>query len=406
MLERLQYLNLWQKLSADKEMIFISGPRQSGKTTLSKQIQQHYPNHLHVNWDKSGDKRKLIRNPTFFQDLNRVDASKPLVVFDELHKYKDWKNYLKGIYDEFAGEYQFLVTGSGRLDVYRKGGDSLAGRYFLFHLFPFTLSELSAQQQGIPQPKKNWLFDLDSSSSKETKNIWETLFQVGGFPEPFVKARADFYQLWVQTYTQQILQEEIRNLADIRAMNTLSLLYSLLPVKIGSPLSLNSLAGDLQVSFDSVKKWLSLMEATFMIFKITPWTTRIHRAIEKEKKYYLFNYAEIEDEGTRFENMVALELWRLIACWNEAGFGRYALHYLRNKEKLEVDFLIAESNKPILLIETKFSDESPNKNLIFFQNQLHVPALQLIQKDNIYKKIKNNDDRLMIVTAYRWFSRF
>jgi hypothetical protein len=247
---------------------------------------------------------------------------------------------------------------------------------------------------------------LDSSSLKEAKNIWETLFQVGGFPEPFIKARADFYHLWVQSYTQQVLQEEIRNLAEIRAMNTLGLLYSLLPAKIGSPLSFNSLAGDLQVSFDSVKKWLSLLEATFMVFKITPWTTRIHRAIEKEKKYYLFNYAEIPDPGARFENMIALELWRLIACWNEAGFGRYTLHYLRNKEKQEVDFLIAEGHKPLLLIEAKFADESANKNLLFFQNQLHVPALQLVQKENIYKKMKTGNDRLMILTAYRWLSSF
>ncbi|MCP5107550.1 MAG: ATP-binding protein [bacterium] len=404
MIERSSYLKLWDTLASDKSMVLMTGPRQSGKTTLSGQIQEQFKNSLYFNWDIISNKRKLLGDPTFFQEINRVDASTPLVILDEIHKYKDWKNYLKGVYDEFAGEYKFLVTGSGRLDVFRKGGDSLAGRYFMFHLFPFTISELTKSGEGVPGNASDWITGFDLNEKKEISSTWQTLFRVGGFPEPFLKGSNDFYNRWVQTYIHQVIREEVRNFADVKSIDTIELLYSLLPSKVGSPFSMNSVAQDLQVSFDSIKSWLSLLETVFLVFKIPPWTAKISRAILKEKKWYLYNYAEIPDEGIRFENMVALELKRLIYYWNESGAGRFSLHYIRNKEKQEVDFLVAENNQPVLLIEAKASQDSAAKNLFYFQELLNIPAVQLVNKEGVYKKIKNGNNYLLIVSAQSWLS--
>ena len=409
MIERNDYLHLWHKLAADKSMVFMTGPRQSGKTTLSEQIQKRFKNSVYSNWDIIDHKRKITQNPTFFQEMNRVDDSTPLVIFDEIHKYKNWKNYLKGLYDEFADEYKFLVTGSGRLDVFRKGGDSLAGRYFMFHLFPFTISELTKKKDTvIPKKSADWLNGVvpGNGNEKESASTWEILFNLGGFPEPFLKGSDDFYNLWTQTYIQQVIREEVRNFSDVKNIDTIELLYSILPSKVGSPFSINSVAQNLQVSFDSVKSWLSLLEKVFMVFKIPPWTAKISRAILKEKKWYLYNYAEIPDKGIRFENMVAIELNRLIFYWNELGAGRFSLHYIQDKDKSEVDFLVAEKNQPLLLIEAKASQETPSKNLYHFQQVLDVPAVQLVNKERIYKKIKNGSNYIYIVSAHRWLSGF
>ncbi len=404
MLERKLYIDLWESLSSEKQMIFLSGPRQVGKTTLAKFIAGRYSNKYYFNWDIISNKGLLIKDPTFFQHMNRVDSTKPIVILDEIHKYRQWKNYLKGIYDEFKNEYIFLVSGSGRLDTYQKGGDSLAGRYFKFHLFPFTIAELSRENRTFNDFIDNPLKDFDINKKLSTKKIWNALFNTGGFPEPFVKGTKVFLTRWSSNYYHQIVREDIRNVSDIRKINSVDLLFSLLPSKVGSPLSINNLAQDIQTAFDSIKSWLALFESFYLIFMISPWTRKISRAISKEKKLYLFNYTEIQDKGSMFENMVALELFRAINNWNDYGLGRFTLHFIRNKEKEEVDFLIADKNNPVLLVETKFSDEAVSKSLLHFQNYLDVPAVQLVNSENTYRYFKNGKNNVLIVTAHQWLS--
>jgi len=403
-LKRNSYIALWNDLSSDKSMVFLSGPRQVGKTTLTKEIASAFSNSVYFNWDFVKHKQMLIKNPAFFEHLNRKDESAPLVIFDEIHKYKRWKNYLKGTYDQFSQNYKFLVSGSGRLDIYQKGGDSLAGRYFQFHLFPFTVAELSKEKRKFGEFIKNPLSGFDINHSASTKKIWTRLFRNGGFPEPYLKNSLSFYNKWAVNYSARLIREDIRSLHNIKDIGNIELLFSLLPSRVGAPVSLNNLAGELQVNFGSVKKWLNLFESFYLIFKIAPWTKKISRSILKEKKIYLFNYPEIEDESSRFENMAALELTRAIHYWNEAGRGRFTLHYIRNKEKKEVDFLIADKNKPVLLIETKLNETAPSKNLIDFQNVLNIPAVQLVNKDSVFKIVKNNQNKILIVTAHQWLS--
>lgn len=404
MLIRTQYLKAWQELSSEKSMVFLSGPRQAGKTTLSKLMAESFSNSLYFNWDIHSDRSLLFEDPYFFEQIERKDDSIPLIIFDEIHKYKNWKNYLKGIYDQFAAEYKFLVSGSGRLDLYQKGSDSLAGRYFYFHLFPLTVAELSKNRRKFSEFIKSPLNGFDLNDRASTRQVWSALLDIGGFPEPFVKGKKSFWTKWSGAYARQIIREDIRSISDIKNVDNMEVLFSLLPSKVGSPFSINNIAGDLQVAFDTVKNWLRLFDIFYLTFRISPWTSKIPRSILKEKKLYLFNYPEIQNAADRFENMVALELSRAIHTWNEYGYGRFALHYLRNKDKQEVDFLISEQNKPVLLVETKLSDDTLAKNLVNFQNILHIPAVQLVQKENVFKYLKNGQDKALIVTAHQWLS--
>jgi len=397
------YIDVWRNLIKDKEMIFVSGPRQVGKTTLSKQIARDFTNSIYFNWDIISHKRLLIKNPTFFENFNRKDSSIPLVIFDEIHKYKQWKNYLKGIYDQFRQNYRFLVTGSGRLDLYQKGGDSLAGRYLQFRLFPFTVAELSKRRsfrEFIANPLKNF----EINDTKKTSRIFSRLFDFGGFPEPFIKRKKTFYERWAGSYSLQIIREEIRSLKDIRDISNMEVLFSLLPSRVGAPLSIKNLSDEIGVSFGSIKNWLDVFEKFYLVFMISPWTKKISRAIKKEKKLYLFNWPEIKNLGFRFENLVAVEILRAIFTWNAYGFGRFTLHYIRNKDKQEVDFLIAEKNKPVLLIEVKFSQDVPDATLYNFQNILDVPAVQLVFREGVFKIIKNKKRDILVITAHRWLS--
>ena len=403
MINRSIYWDLWQELSSGKQMVFLSGPRQVGKTTLAKNIAKTFKNKIYFNWDIPKDKRILINNPTFFENVSRVDSSMPLVILDEIHKYRQWKNYLKGLYDQFAEDYKFIVSGSGRLDIRVKGGDSLAGRYFQLHLFPFTVTELSARKRTFNEFFETPLEHFDINK-KNSYKIWLKLFSMGGFPEPFVKGEKRFLTRWTANYIKQIVREDIVSFHDIKNTENMELLFALLPSRVGSPLSMNNLSEDIQVSFGSIKNWLKLFETFYLIFRIAPWTKKISRAILREKKLYLFNYTEIEEDGHKFENMVALELLRAVYNWNEYGYGRFTLHYIRNKEKEEVDFLIARNNKPILLVETKLSEDNPVKSLVKFQNILNIPAVQLINKEGVFKYIKNNKNKILIVTASEWLS--
>lgn len=404
MLDRLIFLNVWKELSAEKSMIFLAGPRQSGKTTLSRLIAEGFVNSLYFNWDIPDDRSMFVASPTFFETLERKDLSTPLIILDEIHKYKDWKNYLKGIYDKYHGKFKFLITGSGRLDIYQKGGDSLAGRYYIFHLPPFTISELGNRNMQINEFLSNPLY-IGMERSAELKEIWETLSNLSGFPEPYAAGKEIRYRRWSNTYSHQLIREDVREMTEIKSVTEIETLYYLLPSKVGSPLSVSSLAGNIGVAYNSVRNWLEIFERFYIVFSIPTWIGKVSRSILKERKYYLWDYPKIKDLSARFENMVAAELWRAVTLWNDMGYGSFSLHFIRNKEKQEVDFLIANDREPFLLIEAKMSDAQPSKSLIAFQRALNVPAVQLTNAGETFRLIPNGENNILIAPAYQWLSQ-
>jgi predicted AAA+ superfamily ATPase len=401
--KRKPYLSAWEELSGNKTMIFLAGPRQAGKTTLAKMIAGSFSNSLYWNWDIPDHRKLFIEDPAFFTGLVRKDSTKPLIIFDEIHKYRDWKNYLKGVYDQFSEEYKFLVSGSGRLDLYQRGGDSLAGRYYLFHLFPFTMAEISGGNRRLSDFLKNPL-ELSMKDAKQRENSWRQLADLSGFPEPFLSGRKTTYRRWSNTYSRQLIREDIRDLTQIKSVQDVETLYMLLPSKIGSPLSVPSIAENVKVSYNTVRSWLDILERFYLVFSIPTWTGKIARAIQKERKYYLWDYAKIDSAAARFENMVACDLWRATTLWSDLGMGNFSLHFIKDKEKREVDFLIVKDGKPFLLVEAKLSETQPAKALIAFQKSMRIPAVQLHEGSEGYRMIPNGSDKLLIAPAWHWLA--
>jgi hypothetical protein len=364
-------------------------------------IAAEFTNRLYFNWDNPEDRTRLLSNPFFFQEIERRNGSVPFLVFDEIHKYKDWKNYLKGVYDRFSKEFKFLVSGSGRLDIYQKGGDSLAGRYYLFHLWPFSLVELSGSRRDFDHFRSHPL-EVITERSVERQGVWSTLERFSGFPEPYLIGRDASYRRWSNAYSQQLIREDIRDLTHIQAVGDLETLYHLLPLKVGSPISVPSLSSVLKLSYNTIRNWLSSFERFFLIFSLTPWTRKISRAIQKERKIYLWDIPRIKDPAARFENMVALELFRAVTLWNDMGWGKFSLHFIKNKEQQEVDFLLADENQPFLLIETKLSETQPSPALLKFQAFLEIPAIQLTNKPGGYRRLSKDGQKILVVPAWQW----
>lgn len=382
-------------------MVFLAGPRQAGKTTLAKMIAEGFANNLYCNWDIPEHRVRLLQDPTFFTSLTRRDQSRPFVIFDEIHKYSDWKNYLKGVYDQFGDDYLFLVTGSGRLDLYQKGGDSLAGRYLLFYLWPFTVGEMEGGTRTLGDFLRDPLL-VDTGNAAHLRGVWDSLEALSGFPEPFLSGRDATYRRWSAAYGQRLIREDIRELTEVRSIGEMETLYHLLPSRVGSTLSLPSLANDLKVAYVTVQNWLMLFERFFLTFSLSTWTERIARAIHKERKVYLLDAPRIKDPAARFENMVAIELWRAVTCWNAMGEGNFTLHFVRDKEHREVDFLIANDREPFLLVECKLNDQQPSKSLFVMQKKLRVPAIQLVRDAEGFRNYDNDGLPLVVAAASQW----
>ena len=403
---RLAYQRLWKDLSAEKSMIFLSGPRQVGKTTFMQEIiAPSYPHTSYFNWDILDNKKTLLQDPYFFQSVDIEGPGRPLVILDEIHKYRQWKNYLKGVYDKFHDRFSFAILGSGRLDISKRAGDAMTGRFLEMHLFPFTAAELSSSDTEIQQFLKDPFSGMDFPDASQSASVWKELFNLGGFPEPFLSGKESTWRRWSANYGRQIIREDIRSMNEIRRIDDIETLFSLLSARAGSPISINNLATDLQVSFPAVKNWLDLFDFFYLTFRISPWTKKVSRAILKEKKLYLFNYPLIADAAARFENMVALELLRAVRSWNEWGWGDFGLHYLRNKEKKEVDFLLTKDHAPLLLIETKLTDTTPAPALLEFQSVFKIPAIQLVHTPGTVRRIiSGKSGRQGVFSASRWLA--
>lgn len=386
-----------------QKMAFLTGPRQVGKTTLAQGYQKQFAQSFYFNWDDLHHQKMLAKEPYFFEKQNR-DPQKPfLVVLDEIHKYARWKNYLKGAFDSFGKEFLFLVTGSGRLDLFKKGGDSLLGRYFSVKLFPLSVGELEASFPSLADFKSR-LGEMPEDSKKR-RGIYEQLFEMSGFPEPFLKAEKKFYHLWFKERKSLLLREDIRNAAGVREISLLEIFSHLIPDRIGSPLSLNALREDVGVAFETVRDWTLLLEQFYYLFRLTPYSKKVARALRKETKVYLYDWVEVEDAAFRFENMVALHLWKAVTLWQDQGEEALSLHYLRDKDRREVDFVLVHKKTPFCLIECKSAAEDLSPSLVYFQNKLKVPmAVQLVHQPGVCKKMKDGNLTRWIVSADRWLA--
>lgn len=361
------------------KMVFITGPRQVGKTILpallAKKMGYEETEVFYLNWDQPED-RKLIRSGNFayFREmLSNTIGKKPFLIFDEIHKFRKWKNFLKGFFDSFQGQMVMVVTGSARLDTYRRGGDSLLGRYWLYHMYPFTLSE--ALGHFCPAPFENLSISKDQENGMA---IYQTLYQFGGFPEPFLKAKLPHHLRWVRMRRERLLREDLRDLSRIQDLSDVEAFMGYLRESVTSPLSLNSIREKMEVSHNAVRNWLKWLESIYYCYRVSPYSKKVARSLKKEGKYYLYDWSELKDDGARFENLVSLHLKKSVDFWNDTGAGEFELFYVRDQEKREVDFLIVRDEKPWLLVEAKLGQAEIPKSLHYMGNALHVPHRVLV----------------------------
>lgn len=347
-----------------RQMIFLSGPRQVGKTTLAKALNERFTSGCYLNWDNPAHRELILKGPkeiAHHAGLEQLQASLPLCVFDELHKYRHWRNFLKGFFDQYENDTKTLVTGSASLATFKKGGDSLMGRYFPYTLHPMSVAECA-------RPKI-----LDSAIHSPVQvdgEKWDALWRFGGFPEPFLKAEKRFYNRWSKLRTEQLFREDLRDLTRIQELGQVEILAELLRRNAGQLTSYSSLAKTVRASLETIRRWISTLEALYYCFAIRPWHHNVARALRKEPKYYLWDWSQVESQGARAENMVASALLKAVYWWTESGQGDFALHFVRDKQKREVDFLVSRDQQPWFLVEVKSSGRAGLAgSLNYFQKQ-------------------------------------
>jgi uncharacterized protein len=357
--------------SEEAKMALVAGPRQVGKTTLAKHLLSEVSaDAFYFNWDIESHRKAIIRNPEDFWQVsgNLARTGKQRIGLDEIHKYPRWKRFLKGLYDARGKDLEVMVTGSGRLDIYQRGGDSLFGRYHLYRLHPFTLGEyLRESRQTVCPPDEFWRKIIDGRTPAGVTKALEELEALTGFPEPLFAGSTS--RRWRRSHQTLVVREDLRDLTRIREMGLVETMVALLPDRIGSPLSVNSLREDLGINFMTAQGWLEALEKLYYLFKIRPYAGRLTRTLRREEKVYLFDFTVIENAGSRFENLVALHLRKLCDAWTDWGYGDFALHYVRDREKREVDFLITENQKPHALVEAKLGGEEIDPNIKYFRER-------------------------------------
>ncbi len=372
------------------KMVFVGGPRQVGKTTLCRSfIAAHFNNHAYYNWDNRGD-RKAIAASAWPGDVE-------LLIFDEIHKYRQWKGLIKGEYDKLKDTYKFLVTGSTRLDLYRRGGDSLQGRYHYYRLHPFTLAEI----EGLTY-KESIFKELQVGRSFHQDAV-DKLDTFGGFPEPFMRQDKRRLRRWHNEKIERMFREDIMDVQAIRDIGSMKLLSDILPLRAGSLLSINSIREDIGVSFRAVAHWMDILEAFYYHFRIYPYTAKKIRSLKKEPKLYLWDWSEVEDESARFENLIAAHLLKFVHFISDYEGYKAELYFLRDVDKREVDFLVAIDRKPWFAVEVKLNDTTLSPHLLYFKERLSIPYIyQVVKKSPVDRREKG----ARIISAGKFLSCF
>lgn len=351
-------------------MVFIGGPRQVGKTTFCLQFLKNpsLDSPAYLNWDDLKARAK-IKN-------QELPIDQKIVCFDEIHKFKNWRSLLKGIFDTKKDKYKILATGSARLDHYRRGGDSLLGRYRYVRLHPLTLDELSFDQKTV-----------------------ELLLKMGGFPEPFLKGTEKNLKLWQNERAYRIVNDDIRDLERVKEINSIELLVDALPSRVGSPLSIKNLSGDLEAHHSTVKNWVQILDNVYFSYRISPYGSPKIRSVKKEQKLYLWDWSSIEEKGFRFENMVASHLLKYCHFKEDSEGEKMELRFLRDTDKREIDFVVLKNKKPIFAVECKYGERNPSPHIEYFGNRTNIPKFYQVHLGERHVEI---NDKFTILPFHRF----
>lgn len=328
-----------------RKMVFIGGPRQVGKTTFAQSLIRDFSTShpAYLNWDDPESRRKI---------LNKDWPSRErLIVLDEVHKYARWRNLIKGYYDTQKGNHSFLITGSARLDHYRRGGDSLLGRYHYFRMHPFSLPEL-----------------------KYHRDAMEVLLRFGGFPEPLASQDERTLRRWHSERLHRLVSEDLRDLERVREISLVEQLAEALPERVGAPLSIKNLSGDLQIDFKTANHWITILENLYYAFRIPPYGAPKIRAVKKEQKLYLWDWSQVPSPGFKLENLVASHLLKYCHFLEDTQGYRMELRFLRDTDRREIDFVVLKDRKPTFAVECKTGERILSPHIGYFAARTQIPA--------------------------------
>ncbi|PIT98594.1 MAG: AAA family ATPase [Bdellovibrionales bacterium CG10_big_fil_rev_8_21_14_0_10_45_34] len=351
-----------------KKMVFLGGPRQVGKTTFAQNLAKNYG---YLNWDEATHREKILKG--------QLPTSK-LLVLDELHKYRQWRNWIKGKFDTLKDKHEFLVTGSARLDLYRFSGDSLQGRYFYYRMHPLSVKELEIT----------------------TKSDFSSLLQFSGFPEPFFAQSEKEYRRWSRDYRTRFFRDDLTPIETVSDIGSLELLMLRLPQLVGSPLSINSIREDLQKSHKTVSRWLDIFERLYGIFRLSPFGASRIRAVKKEQKHYHFDWALCEEPGKKLENLVACHLLKAVHFLTDSEGIDGELRYFRDSDGREVDFVMIENSKPKYFVEVKNSAKEVSSHLIYLKRKF--PGAQAFQVHTDPRSDYINADGIRVCPAWKFLA--
>jgi len=327
-----------------EKMVFVSGPRQVGKTTLALRLvgarDARHPAYL--SWDDVRARPRIQRG--------EMPPGEPRVILDEIHKYARWRNLVKGLYDTREPGRSFLITGSARLDLYRRGGDSLHGRYHPYRLHPLSLTEVGGGRDAL-----------------------DGLLRFGGFPEPFLRASERHWRRWQRERVDRVVRDDVRDLERVREVSLVEVLVDALPARVGSPLSVKGLREDLEVAHDTAERWLGILENLYVCFRIAPFGAPRIRAVKKQRKLYLWDWSTVEAPGPRFENLVASHLLKLCHFVEDTEGHRMELRFLRDTDAREVDFVVLRDRKPLFAVEAKTGDRGVSPAIRYFRERTTIP---------------------------------
>jgi predicted AAA+ superfamily ATPase len=379
----------------DRQMAFVSGPRQVGKTTACRSISDTY-----LNWDNTDHRRQILQGPAALAEalgLNRLRVPPRVAVLDELHKYAKWKALLKGFFDTYGDQIHLMVTGSSRLDVFRRGSDSLMGRYLLYRMHPWTVAE--SLRTALPA-------DEIQPPTEITAADWDALWEHGGFPEPFLRRDSRFSRRWRSLRQEQLSREDLREVTHVADLGTIETLMQILAERSAQQLVYSGLAREIQVSVDTVKRWIDLLARLHYGFLVRPWFANVAKSLRKEPKWFQRDWSGVSDDGARAETLVACHLLKAVEGWTDLGFAEFELRYLRDKHKREVDFLVVRNRKPWFLVEVKLKDTQLSSSLAHFQTQIKAPhAFQVVINLAYEKADCFRFHRPMIVPAKTFLSQ-
>jgi predicted AAA+ superfamily ATPase len=353
-----RYLSPFIEQDLKKKMVFLGGPRQVGKTTLAQAlIKKYHDEHpAYLNWDDSLH-QKIIRDRSW-------PKTEKLIVLDEIHKNKNWRNMVKGFYDTLKNTHSFLITGSARLDHFRKGGDSLLGRYHYYRLHPYSLPELNYE-----------------------KNATQQLLKFGGFPEPYLAKDEKELRRWHIQRINRLVQVDLRDLETVKDIIKIQTLAELLPSRAGSPLSIPSLSRDIQADYKTIKRWIEMLDTLYYSFQISPYGVDKINAVKKEQKLYLWDWSQVEDPGHRFENMVASHLLKYCHFLEDTEGHRMELRFLRDVHIREIDFVVLKNKKPIFAVECKTGEKAISRHIHYYKERTPIPYYYQVHLGKQHRQI-------------------